>query len=282
MKLIILILLLLIVFYVLLLHPNTKRKDRMRPYERKYIAHRGLFNNKDIPENSLSAFRKAVENDYGIELDVQLTTDDRLVVFHDASLKRMTGIDKDLIDCSYEELQDYPLLDTEEKIPLFADVLKVLKKDTPLIIEIKAEGRYIETTRRTVEMMRSYDGLYNMESFNPMVVRYLKVNEPDIIRGQLSYNYVADENSRLSLPVKFALTNLLLNIWNDPDYIAYDCKNTQNLSFRILSRIMKAECVAWTVKSEEELRQIAPYYQCFIFDSFLPQGKDPKQMKENL
>lgn len=280
MKLILLILLLLILLYLFLLHPNTKRKERMRAYERSYIAHRGLFNNKDVPENSLSAFRKAVENGYGIELDVQLTTDDRLVVFHDASLKRMTGIDKDLIECSYEELQGYPLLDTEERIPLFADVLKVLKKETPLIIEIKAEGRYIETTKRTVEMMRNYDGLYNMESFNPMVVRYLRMNEPDIIRGQLSYDYVADGNSRLPLPVKFALTNLLLNFWNDPDYIAYDCTNTKNLSFRILSKLMKAECVAWTVKSEEELKQISPWYQCFIFDSFIPKGSDPTELKK--
>lgn len=282
MKTLLLILIILIVIYALLLHPNTKRKERMKPYERKYIAHRGLFNNADVPENSLSAFRKAVENGYGIELDVQLTTDDQLVVFHDASLKRMTGIDKNLTDCSFEELQNYPLLDTDEKIPLFADVLKVLKKDTPLIIEIKAEGRYIETTKRTVEMMRSYDGLYNMESFNPMVVRYLRMNEPDIIRGQLSYNYVADADSGLSLPVKFVLTNLLLNFWNDPDYIAYDCTNTGNLSFRILSRIMKAECVAWTVKSEEELKKIAPYYRCFIFDSFIPKGSNPTELKENL
>ena len=91
-----------------------------------------------------------IKADFGIELDVQLTTDDKLVVFHDVSLKRMTGIDKDLMECSFDELENYRLLDTEERIPLFEDVLKVLKKDTPLVIEIKPEGRYIETTKRTV------------------------------------------------------------------------------------------------------------------------------------
>ena len=85
----------------------------MKPYEKRYIAHRGLFNNRDIPENSLPAFRKAVQNGYGIELDVQLTKDDRLVVFHDGSLQRMTGVSKNLIDCSYEELPEYRLLETE-------------------------------------------------------------------------------------------------------------------------------------------------------------------------
>lgn len=266
-------LIILICAYLVMIYPNTRRKDRMKPYEERFLAHRGLYNNKDVPENSLLAFRKAVEKGYGMELDVQLTTDDRLVVFHDASLLRMTGIDKNLTDCSFDELQQYRLLNTEERIPLFEDVLKVLKPDTPLVIEIKPEGRYIETTRRTAEMMRGYKGLYNMESFNPRVVRYLKSCEPDIIRGQLSYNYLSDKKSSLPIIVKFALTNMLLNFYNFPDYIAYDCKNYRNLSFRLISKLFKAECVAWTVQSQEELDRIRPYYQCFIFESFEPDKK---------
>lgn len=263
----------LILIYFAMLYPNTRRKERMKAYEERYIAHRGLYNNQDVPENSLLAFKKAVENGYGIELDLQLTTDDKIVVFHDGSLKRMMGIDKNLIDCSFEELQSYNLLNTDEKIPLFEDVLKVLKPDTPLIIEIKSDGRYIETTKRTVEMMKNYNGLYNMESFNPKVVKYLKDNEPDIIRGQLSYNYLDDKNSKLPFILKFIMTYLLTNFYNYPDYIAYDCKNTKNLSFRIVSKIMKAECVAWTVQSQEELDKTKDYYQCFIFDSFIPKEK---------
>lgn len=271
---ILIIIFILILLYLFALYPNTSRKQALKPYEEKYIAHRGLFNNKDVPENSLTAFKKAVDNDFGIELDVQLTTDDKLVVFHDVSLKRMTGIDKDLIECSFDELENYRLLDTEERIPLFEDVLKVLKKDTPLVIEIKPEGRYIETTKRTVEMMRNYDGLYNMESFNPLVVRYLRINEPQIIRGQLSYDSIADAKSRLSLILKIIFTNLLLNFYNKPDYIAYDCNSTYNLSFKIVSLLYKAECVAWTIKSEDALAENRKYYQCFIFDSFVPKKKD--------
>ncbi|MCR4633184.1 MAG: hypothetical protein K5648_03575 [Erysipelotrichaceae bacterium] len=268
------IIVLLIVLYLIAIYPDTSRKSMSSAYEKKFIAHRGLFNNKDVPENSLVAFRKAVENDFGIELDVQLTTDDRLVVFHDASLKRMTGVDKDLTACSYEELQTYPLLDTKERIPLFEDVLKVLRPDTPLVIEIKAEGRYIETTRRTVEMMRGYKGLYNMESFNPKVVRYLRMNEPQIIRGQLSYNYLGDPNATVSKPISFILTYLMLNFLTRPDYIAYDVESSSNLSFQLMSKLFKAECVAWTVKSKEQFQEKKHLYQCFIFDSWLPDNKD--------
>lgn len=259
--------------YLYLIYPGSSRKEALKPYEKTYIAHRGLFNNFDVPENSLLAFKKAVDNGYGIELDVQLTTDDKLVVFHDDSLYRMTGIDKNLIECSFEELQEYRLLQTEEKIPLFEDVLKVLTPKTPLIIEIKPEGRSIETTRRVAEMMKSYDGLYNMESFDPRVVRYLKENEPQIIRGQLSYNSVSDPNAHHPLSIRFICTNLLTNFYNRPDYIAYDVNNYRNLSFLIVSRIYRTECVAWTVKSDKEFEKIRKYYNCYIFDSYIPKSE---------
>ena len=260
--------------YLYMLYPGQSRKEAMRPYEKTYIAHRGLFNNFDVPENSLLAFKKAVENGYGIELDVQLTTDNKLVVFHDDSLYRMTGIDKKLIECSFSELEEYRLLQTEEMIPLFEDVLKVLTPETPLIIEIKPEGRSIETAKMVVEMMRNYDGLYNMESFNPHVVRYLKENEPQIIRGQLSYNSVGDPNARKHpFSIRFICTNLLTNFYNRPDYIAYDVDNCHNLSFLIVSRVFRTECVAWTVRSDRQYKQIRKYYNCFIFDSYIPKTK---------
>lgn len=267
------ILFIIILLYLYLIAPGKSRKESFKPYEDVYIAHRGLFNNKDVPENSLTAFRKAVENNYGIELDVQLTTDDQLVVFHDQSLKRMTGIDKDLIDCDFRELETYRLLDTDEKIPLFSDVLKVLNKDTPLVVEIKPEGRYIETTKRTVEMLKSYDGLYNMESFNPLVVRYLRKNNPEIVRGQLAYDSLKDPDNKTNILIRFITTYLLMNFLARPDYVAYDCNSTDNPSFRLCSKLFKTECVAWTIKSQKQLEENRKYYQCFIFDSFMPEEK---------
>ena len=272
MKLLIFILLLIII-YLYAIKPNNRQFD-FKAYEKTFICHRGLFNNIDIPENSLIAFQKAVDNNYGIELDVQITTDNKLVVFHDTSLFRMCNIDKDLVDCDYQELQSYHLLDTNHQIPLFADVLKVLKKDTPLIIEIKADGRFIETTKLVVEMMKNYDGLYNIESFHPKVVKYLKQNEPDIIRGQLSYDYIKDKDSHIPFISKFILTYLLTNFINKPDYIAYDCNSYNNLSFKIISKLYKGKCVAWTVKSNDEFKKIKDYYQCFIFDSYIPDNND--------
>lgn len=265
---------LLIVFfiYLVMIMPNMdkKRKKKMASFEKVYIAHRGLFNNVDIPENSLVGFKKANEDGYGIELDVQMTTDNKLVVFHDANLNRMCGVDKKLTDCSYDELMKYNLKNTEHKIPLFEDVLKILDKNTPLIVEIKPEGPCIETCDKAIKMLKDYDLNYVMESFNPLVVYHLRKYYPDIIRGQLAYNMFNDKNSKTNFIIKFICTNLLGNFLTSPDFIAYDIKSRNNLSFKILSNLYKVERVAWTVKNQEMLEECSNLYDQFIFDSFIP------------
>ena len=101
------------------------------------IAHRGIFDNKEVAENSLTAFKRAKELNIPIELDVQLTKDQTLVVFHDINLKRMCGIDKYLEDTTYQELQTLTLLTTKEKIPTLNEVLNLIQGKVRLDIEIK-------------------------------------------------------------------------------------------------------------------------------------------------
>lgn len=88
-----------------------------------YFAHRGLFN-KEFPENSMEAFDNAIKYGYGIELDVQFSKDEKLVVFHDDNLKRVTGDNRNVCDVEYSELKTLKLSNTEKTIPLFEDVLK--------------------------------------------------------------------------------------------------------------------------------------------------------------
>lgn len=264
---ILIILLVLITLYLLAIKPSNKHLRAFKPFEEVYITHRGLFNNIDVPENSLKAFELTVKNGYGTELDVQLTKDNKLVVFHDESLKRMCGIDKNLRDLSYEELKELSLLNTNHKIPLFEDVLNVLKEDTPLIVEIKPEGDYLKTTDEAIKLLKKYKRLWIMESFNCFVVKHLKDNYPEIIRGQLSYNMFKEKKKSI---FSFLYTYLFFNFLTKPDFIAYDVKNMNNLSFKIISKLYKSECVAWTVKDQEILKKAKKYYRQFIFDSFIP------------
>ena len=117
MKVLLIILIILLLLYLFLVAPRMiQRADRTAMMEHRFYAHRGLFDNEsEAPENSLAAFQKAVDAGYGMELDVQLTKDDRLVVFHDATLKRMCGVDGNVWDYTLEELQ---------KMKASADVLK--------------------------------------------------------------------------------------------------------------------------------------------------------------
>ena len=102
-------------------------------------AHRGLHGN-GVPENSMTAFRLALEQGYGIELDVHLMKDGTLAVIHDASLLRTAGVDVKIEDLTLEDLDQYRLEGTDEKIPLFDEVLDLFEGKAPMIIELKAHG----------------------------------------------------------------------------------------------------------------------------------------------
>ena len=99
--------------------PNKNRREQMKIFEQQYIAHRGLFDNQNgIPENSIPAFQKAVDMGYGIELDVQLTTDNKLVVFHDESLLNITFVKNKNKPSSYWRVNKKRLFNLKIFIPL--------------------------------------------------------------------------------------------------------------------------------------------------------------------
>ena len=187
-----------------------------------FYAHRGLYDNqRGIPENSLSAFRAAAEKGYGVELDVQLSSDGAVVVFHDDTLDRVCGVHGNVADYSLKELQRMKLLDTEEAMPLFTDVLDVLSRGAgPLIVELKAGKRNNELCEKTRKLLRAWPGVYCVESFDPSIVNWFRKNAPDIIRGQLSMpaeHYAAGVN----LLLKRLLAGCRFSFINKPDFIAY-------------------------------------------------------------
>lgn len=262
----IIIVLLLLLFCVA---PQRLPEGQFSPFENTYIAHRGLFDNKGIPENSLAAFANAVQHEYGIELDVQLTLDGRLVVFHDETLDRMCGVSGLVSESSSEYLRTLSLAGTTEKIPFLDEVLELVQEKIPLVVEIKPEGRCIDCVRKTTELLESYDGIFCIESFNPLVCRWLKKNRPEIIRGQLSTSYFKD-GLKVGFLQEFLLTNLLLDFLSRPNFIAFNIKYTSSPFFSICRKLFRPECVAWTVKSQGALDEARKDYQVFIFDSFLP------------
>ena len=187
-----------------------------------FYAHRGLYDNENgVPENSLAAFRAAADRGYGVELDVQLSSDGFVVVFHDDTLDRVCGVRGNVVDFTLAELQGMSLLNTEETVPLFTDVLEILKQGAgPVIVELKAGKRNGELCKKTRDILRTFPGVYCVESFDPGIVTWFRKNAPELIRGQLAQPveyYAAGMNPLLAR----MLAGCRFSCLNRPDFIAY-------------------------------------------------------------
>lgn len=256
----------LFILYVLSL---MGRREDMAPLRRFRYAHRGLHS-EGVPENSMAAFRKALENGYGIELDVHLLKDGTLAVIHDSSLKRVTGREGNVEDLTREELKQCHLLGTEETIPEFWQVLELFQGKAPMIIELKSfAGNHAALSEAVCQAMEGYQGLYCMESFDPYCVHWLKENRPDIIRGQLSENFLRSGGPYpwiIRLIVSFYLENFLTR----PDFIAHKFSDRKNLSCFLCRKLWGIQGVSWTIRSQKDLETAEKEGWLPIFEGFIP------------
>ena len=233
-------------------------------------AHRGLHG-PGAPENSMAAFRAALDGGFGVELDVHLLKDGNLAVMHDSLLNRTTGQAGRMEDLTTEDLKHYFLEGTAETIPEFGEVLDLFGGKAPLIIELKsADGNHAALTEAACKLLEGYPGPFCMESFDPKCVAWLRKNRPDIIRGQLAENFF---RSRNDLPdhLKFLATNLLFNFLTVPDFIAYKFADRNTTPSTVLCRkLWGAQGVSWTLRTREEYDTAVSEGWLPIFEGFLP------------
>lgn len=253
---------------------KTRTVDRpniswMKEYD---YAHRGLYDNEEgIPENSLLAFGAAVEQGYGIELDVQMTRDGKLAVVHDYALHRLCGNSCQVENMSLKELQSYELFGTKEKIPSLEEVLEFVDGRVPLIIELKPIGGNIrQITKRTVEVLDEYKGLFCIQSFEPRILIWLKHYRPDWIRGQLTEYYIRDGDETIEHMEDFCLHHSLLNVVTRPDYLAYNTEDRDCLTLRLCRKFFDAVEVDWTIRDKEQYEMVKNDGAVVIFEGFQP------------
>ena len=262
--------LILTVLYLLLIMPKLRKNPDISKFDGWFYAHRGLHDNHtDAPENSLAAFRLAVNHGYGIEMDVQLTKDGVPVVHHDYSLLRSCGVDRKILDLTYEELTEYRLFKSQERIPTLEETLTLVDGKVPLIVELKIPWSAKSLCEKVSKILKGYKGLYCIESFNPFGLIWYKKNEPEVVRGQLSTDFVKEkiEGSKVQY---FILKHLLMNFFTKPDFIAYHHLYRNGLSFTLCRKVYRTKTFAWTIQSQEELEDNKEYFDLFIFENFLP------------
>ena len=244
----------------------------MRHYR---YAHRGLHDcGAGIPENSLAAFRRAVEHGFAAELDVHLLSDGSLAVFHDSDLRRMTGREGVVEDLTAARLSDYRLGGTDETIPQFCDVLKLFEgTGLPLLVELKAyRGNHNALAARTVEELDKHRVPYVVESFDPRCLLWLRRSRPEIVRGQLAQDFLRtpESASGMGRAVDGVLTSLALDAATRPDFVAFNFDHRDARSLRRARRLENVDIFYWTIRSREDMETAEAEGAQVIFEGFIP------------
>ena len=256
----------LIIFLVM---PGRGCEKTRQDFRHLNLAHRGLHTkDKKIPENSLAAFGRAADAGYGIELDLQLSKDGQIVVFHDDTLKRVCGIDGRVDDFTYDQLCAFRLCGTKERIPLFSEVLKLVDGRVPLLVEFKNGPRNDMLCEKTLPMLREYKGIFCIESFSPFIVRWFRKNAPDIMRGQLASTF---KEMKSDVPgwQAFLLSNCFLNCIARPHFIAY--YKEKHSPIVKLAEAFGATKAVWTVRPDCDIERLKQTNDIIIFELCEPE-----------
>lgn len=225
------------------------------------ISHRGIHDNKEIFENTLEAFSLAIKKKYTIELDIRLTKDKQIIVFHDSNTKRITNQNKIVEESTYQELNNQKIL----HIPLLSEVLALVNGKVPLLIEIKQTNKLKDLEVILMKQLKKYKGKYAIQSFNPMVLYWLKRNYPKVLRGQLSYQY---KNQKISSYKKYILSKMMFNFITKPNFISYKYNELSPAKIKKYKN-KNIHIIGWTITNEIEYNHYKKYYDNLICDKFI-------------
>ncbi len=234
----------------------------MKLFKNRFIAHRGLHKNKIIPENSMLAFKAAIEKNYAIEFDINITKDNQIVVFHDDDLNRLCNKKENIEDVSYDFLKDLNLYESNEKIPLLKELLDEVAGKIPLIIEIKKHKNIGLLENILLEMLKEYKGEYFICSFEKDILLWLEKNKPKEIRGLIFE----------SLPIKFKKYEKIAFLYkyfkSKADFISLEDKLIDSSIYDFCKK-KELDIVVWTIKDKKSFQNIDKKVSAVIFENFI-------------
>lgn len=259
----------LIVFLMVFVLPLRVRNHRAKytPWLKGHFSHRGLYTkDQNMPENSLGAFARSMELGYGIELDVQISKDGKVFVFHDDDLFRMTGTSGILEEKTSEELQKLTLKNSGEKIPLLSEVLALVDGKVPMLVELKTTKHKEKSVKAVVALMNEYWGDYAYCSFDPLILTFLRGLAPKQLRG-LNMEFALNK-TQFNWLTRIVLQFALLNFNCKPDYLSVDYTHVPFV-YRFW-RSFGAYGMKWAVPSQQEEDQLIGSCETVIFEHYLP------------
>lgn len=226
----------------------------------KGISHRGLYT-KDICENSMSAFRQSIKEGFAIELDVQMTKDKQVIVFHDENSCRLTNKSFDVVSSTYDDLKELTLLNTQDTIPLLQDVLALLDGKVPLLIEIKSVDFTGELETKVALLLENYQGKVAVCSFNYLSVKWFSLYHPHILRG-LNFGDIK----------RFCFKDFVRFLYyfdrSKPNFISLDYALLESFIVKYC-RFFKIPMLCWTIDSSEKKEKALKYVENIIFEQIV-------------
>lgn len=234
------------------------------------IAHRGLHDNQS-PENSLSAFRKAIDKGYNIETDVHLLKDGKVVCFHDFSVGRIiAGKTEKIEELTYEDLckTDYAL-PNGERIPLFQELIDAADGKVDILCELKSTNyRKFELESKVYQLIKGKSWI-KVQAFNPLTIVWFARHAPDVCRGQLATDNTPNLFVRI---INYAIGAFRLLRLSKPDFLAYDITCLPNKRVAAVCKRYAMKLLSWTVDTQEKVAAAhAADVQNIIFETIRPE-----------
>lgn len=236
------------------------------------VAHRGFHDaGAGRIENTLSAVGAAADAGFAVEIDVHLSADGAVYVFHDHTLDRLTTGIGAADGLTLADLQAVPFRATPDRIPSLGQVLERIAGRVPLVIEVKSlfDGRHGPLTEAVIRDIAGYDGPVAVMSFDPRLVADVRRLAPGVVRGIVADDAEHPEYDRLTPPERTALAALAHRDETDPHFVAYWVKLLPNKVSRMVREDWALPLLTWTVRTPED-RAAARHADQMIFEGFDP------------
>jgi glycerophosphoryl diester phosphodiesterase len=237
------------------------------------IAHRGFHDRgAGCIENTLPAAEAALERDFGIECDVQLSADGEAMVFHDFELERLAHAAGAISARSAVELAEIAMRGSDARIPTLAQLLDLVAGRLPLIVEVKSRfDGDMRLTRRVVELCGSYRGPLGIKSFDVRVVCELRRSAPKIARGIVAMaDYSYPDYATISAAEKRSLANLLHFKESRPDFVSWRVTDLPSAAPFFCREILGMPLMSWTVRGPADKALALAHADQIVFEGFDP------------
>jgi len=242
------------------------------------IAHRGLHDRAaGRIENSPSAALAAVERNFAIECDVQLTSDGEAVVFHDFALGRLTGETGPVQARTAAELAGIALTGSSDRIPTLSAFLSLIGGRVPLVVEIKsAFDGDLRLAGRTAEIVAASDAPIALKSFDPDVIAHLRENRAALGLGRTPLGIVAEaryregEWAKLAEAKQVELESFAHYERSRPDFLSWSVRDLPHPTPVLCRQGLGLPIMSWTVRTPDQRTMAAQWADQMVFEGFDP------------